>query len=74
MFGHKPKKYYMNVQDADSTLKNILAACDMPPHTVPVDKLLLRQKLSTAPYNLCMRIILIQLIILILFPVILLLL
>lgn len=65
---NRKKRYYMNVKDADSTLKNILSACDMPPHSTPVDKLLLRQKASSTPYEICMLITLLQIIILLLFP------
>lgn len=58
----------MNTQDADNTLKNVLAACDMAPNTIPIDKLLLRQKFGTAPYDICLRLLLLQIIILLVLP------
>ncbi len=68
MHYRKKKKYYMSTKDADDTLKNILSACDMAPITMSVDKLLLRRKLSTAPYKICLKIILVQIILLLLLP------
>lgn len=68
MYYLKKKKYYMNAKDADDTLKNVLSACDMAPNTASVDKLLLRRKLSTAPYKICLKLILVQIIILLLLP------
>ena len=48
---HKNKKYKLNPETADTALKNVLAACDKPPNTVPSDKLMLRQKLNTYLHN-----------------------
>lgn len=58
----------MNTQDADAMLQNIFSACDMAPNTIPIDKLMLRRKLSMAPYNTCLTIIAIQLFVLLLLP------
>lgn len=51
MFFKKKKKYQMNIQQADTALQNIFAACEQKPNTVPFDKLLLRQKLNTRIYD-----------------------
>ena len=44
------KNYRMNTNAADQTLQNVLAACNKPASTLPVDKLILNRKMSRAPY------------------------
>lgn len=51
MFFQKKKKYKMDMSTANAALQNILAACDQAPNTIPFDKLVLRQKADTLPYN-----------------------
>lgn len=51
MFFHKNKKYEMDIDTANAALQNILAACNQAPNTIPFDKILLRQKADTKPYN-----------------------
>ena len=51
MFCHKNKKYQMDMDTANAALQNILAACDQAPNTIPFDKIVLRQKANTKPYN-----------------------
>lgn len=51
MFYHKNKKYQMDMDTANAALQNILAACDKAPNTIPFDKIVLRQKANTKPYN-----------------------
>ena len=53
----------MDMDMANATLQNILAACDQAPNTIPFDKLVLRQKLNTGVYN---RLLMITAVILIL--------
>lgn len=51
MFFHKSKKYEMDMDIANETLQNIFAACDQAPNTIPFDKIVLRQKADTKPYD-----------------------
>ena len=46
----RKKKYKMDTNTADQTLQNVLAACNKPASTLPVDKLILNRKMSRAPY------------------------
>lgn len=41
----------MNTTQANQALQSIFAACDNKPNTIPFDKLLLRQKISTKKYD-----------------------
>ena len=41
----------MDMDTANAALQNILAACDKAPNTIPFDKIVLRQKANTKPYN-----------------------
>lgn len=52
MFFNKKQKYQMDIADANSALQNILAACKQPPSSLPVDKILLRQKAKVQQYNM----------------------
>lgn len=51
MFFRKNKKYEMDMDAANAALRNIFAACDQAPNTIPFDKLILRQKVNIAVYN-----------------------
>lgn len=51
MFFRKKKIYSMDLQQADSTLQNVFAACDRKPNIVSFDKLRLRQQLNTRIYD-----------------------
>ena len=46
----RKKKYKMDTNTADQTLQNVLAACNRPASTLPVDKLMLNRKMTRAPY------------------------
>lgn len=52
MFFTKKQKYQMNITDANAALQNILATCQQPPSSLPVDKILLRQKAKVQKYNI----------------------
>ncbi|MGN0402008.1 MAG: hypothetical protein ACI4HQ_07070 [Acetatifactor sp.] len=47
----KHKNYKMNTAQANQALQSIFAACENKPNTIPFDKLLLRQKISTKKYD-----------------------
>ena len=48
------QEYQLDIKSADQTLQNIFAACNVSPNTVPFDKLILRQKVRLRPYNICL--------------------
>ena len=52
MLFNKKAKYEMDMEIANATLQNILAACDKAPNTIPFDKLILRQKFNSKVYTL----------------------
>jgi len=60
--------YTMDVNTANETLQNVFLACNQPPNTVPFDKLLLRRKLNTRHYTICICIILLFLVLTFLSP------
>ena len=41
----------MDISDANDAFLKILKACEQPPSSLPVDKILLRQKIRLAKYN-----------------------
>lgn len=43
----KKKEERLSIEQADFALQNIFAACNMPPNTIPFDKIVLRQKVNT---------------------------
>lgn len=43
----KKKEEKLSIEQADIALQNIFAACNMPPNTIPFDKIVLRQKVNT---------------------------
>lgn len=45
------KKFKLNTETADATLRNVLEACDRPPNTVPSAKLKLRNRLNSLLNN-----------------------
>jgi len=47
----KKNTYQMDINQANSTLQNVFAACDQAPNTIPFDKIILRQKANTKIYN-----------------------
>lgn len=51
MLFKKKAKYEMDMELANATLQNILAACDKAPNTIPFDKLILRQKFNSRVYT-----------------------
>ena len=51
MLFRKKHKYHMDISVANDTFRNILEACEQPPSSLPVDKILLRQRLKLAKYN-----------------------
>lgn len=51
MFFRKQKKYEMNKDIANRALQDVFTACDKAPNTTPFDKLVLREKANTRPYN-----------------------
>ena len=56
MFFSKRQKYHMDIADANVALQNILVACKQPPSSLPVDKILLRQKVRVQKYNVLLLI------------------
>ena len=52
MFFNKKQKYQIDIADANAALQNILVACKQPPSSLPVDKILLRQKAKVQKYNI----------------------
>ena len=46
----------MDIADANVALQNILVACKQPPSSLPVDKILLRQKAKVKKYNVLLLI------------------
>ena len=52
MFFRKKQKYQMDIADANAALHNILTACKQPPSSLPVDKILLRQKARVQQYHI----------------------
>lgn len=51
MIFRKKTKYHMDVSVANDAFLNILEACEQPPSSLPVDKILLRQRIKLAKYN-----------------------
>lgn len=51
MLFRKKRKYHMDISAANDAFRNILEACEQPPSSLPVDKILLRQKIKLAKYN-----------------------
>ncbi len=47
----KKRKYNMDISVANDAFLNILKACEQPPSSLPVDKILLRQRAKLAKYN-----------------------
>ncbi len=50
------KQYKIDMNSADQTLQNIFAACNVEPNTIPFDKLILREHKRLMPYNICLAI------------------
>lgn len=67
MFSIK-KTYQMNMDDANTALQNIFAACNTPPNTVPFDKILLQQTAHTKPYDTTLRMIAVLLFLTLILP------
>ena len=53
MFRKKEKPIELDIELADATLQNIFEACDLPPNTIPFDKIVLRQKVNTVYFQTC---------------------
>lgn len=53
----------MDIADANAALQNILVACKQPPSSLPVDKILLRQKAKVQKYNILLLITVIALLV-----------
>ena len=51
MLFRRKRKYQMSISDANDAFLNILNACEQPPSSLPVDKILLRQRIRLAKYN-----------------------
>jgi len=51
MLFKKKAKYKIDMEKANATLQNILAACDKAPNTIPFDKIVLRQKFNSKVYT-----------------------
>ena len=51
MLFRNKRKYQLDISDANDAFLNILKACKQPPSSLPVDKILLRQKIRLAKYN-----------------------
>ncbi len=51
MFFRKKKIYQMDMEQANTALQNIFAACNQAPNTIPFDKLVLRKQLNTGLYT-----------------------
>lgn len=51
MFFSKKKIYQMNMEQANTALQNIFAACNQAPNTIPFDKLILRRQLNTGIFK-----------------------
>ena len=66
----KPLTYTMDVKTANETLQNVFLACNQAPNTVPFDKILLRRKLNTRHYNICIWLIVIFLLLTFLSPLV----
>ncbi len=49
----KKKPIELDIELADATLQNIFEACDLPPNTIPFDKIVLRQKINTVYFQAC---------------------
>ena len=49
----KQKPIELDIELADATLQNIFEACDLPPNTIPFDKIVLRQKVNTVYLQTC---------------------
>ncbi len=51
MLFRKKQKYHMDISVANNAFLHILEACEQPPCSLPLDKILLRQKVKLAKYN-----------------------
>lgn len=51
MFFSKKKIYQMDMEQANTALQNIFAACNQAPNTIPFDKLVLRRQLNTGIFK-----------------------
>ncbi len=51
MFFRKKNQYHLNMDSAGKSLDHIFSSCNLAPNTVPIDKLLLRQKVNSRSYN-----------------------
>lgn len=49
----KKKTPKLNISEANSTLQNVFEACEIPPNTIPFDKILLRQRANTRFFKTC---------------------
>ncbi len=70
MFFSKKNIYQMDMEQANTALQNIFAACNQAPNTIPFDKLVLRRQLNTGIYKRLIMITVIALFLTFLSPLI----
>ncbi len=51
MFVKKAPKFQLDADKADSALQSILTTCNQTPSSLPINQIILRQKMNTRPYN-----------------------